>query len=144
MQSCFSGWLLTFSFLFSEWRSPCQCRNMNYQTRAGFFFFFWDRTVVDHFFDFENLTGCVQVQLTWKLSRYFDTWRDAHFSLWYLWCHAKKKESKKDFPQHVRERWSIMTDIAFSLLEFQEMVCFVYQLSLKAGPPWGYFSHLWS
>ena len=27
-----------------------------------------------------NLTECVQVQLTWKLSRFFDTWREAQFS----------------------------------------------------------------
>ena len=110
MQTCFSCWLLIFSCCFWSCDSVVSEETWVNPTRAAFyFFFFWDYTVADHLFDAGNLTECVQVQLTWKLSRFFDTWREAQFSSpipVVPWWKKKRKKKRKKTVHITNEDWS--------------------------------------
>ena len=207
MQSCFSCCLFTFSCCF--WNGDPFVSEEAWVIRrelAFFLLFFEIAWSLITLLIAGNLAECRQVQLTWELSRFFDTVNPEYFvhtqfsypglsDLSYAWnfrtvadrcrfsgmlctfrmhfifvrkaartkytkitcirnildlqyvkrsamflsstCDAivkkkKKEKKKKDCPSH--ERWLIMTDMAFSLLEIQEMVCFVFQpLSLIVG-----------
>ena len=60
---------------------PLWVRNMNKSDESCLSSFFFEiaQSLIT-FLIAGNLTECVQVQLTWKLSRFFDTWREAQFS----------------------------------------------------------------
>ena len=63
-----------------------------------------------------NLTECVPVQLTWKLSRFFDTWREAQFSSPIPVVPSLKKEEEKERKKTVlstNEDWSWKTSPSF-------------------------------
>ena len=113
MQTYFNCWLLTFSCCFWSGDPIVSEETWINPRRAAFFFFFWDCTVAARVITFliaGNLTECVQVQLTWKLSRLFDTWREAQFS---SPIHVvpslkkkKRKEKKKKTVHSTNEDWS--------------------------------------
>ena len=93
MQTCFSCWFLTFSCCFWSGDPVVSEETWINPTRAAFFLFLrlhsrWSRIA-------GNLTECVQVQLTWKLSRFFDTWGEAQFSSPIPVVPSLKKKKKK-------------------------------------------------
>ena len=68
------------SLVFLEWWSRCEWRNMNKSDKSCLFLRLQFAQSLITFLIAGNFTECVQVQLIWKLSRFFDTWREAQFS----------------------------------------------------------------
>ena len=111
MQTCFSCRLLTFSCCF--WGGDLvvsEAWNMNKSDESCLFSFFEIAQSLITFLIAGNLTECVQVQLTWKLSRFFDTWREAQVSSPIPVVPSlkkKKKERKEKKTVHsTNEDWS--------------------------------------
>ena len=95
MQTCFTCWLLTFSCCFWSGDPVVSEETWIKPTRAAFFFFEIPQSLIT-FLIAGNLTECVQNQLTWKLSRFFDTWREAQFSSPIPVVPSLKKKKKKE------------------------------------------------
>ena len=111
MQTCFSCWLLTFSCCFWSGDPVVSEETWINPTRAAFFLFFFFFEIAQSLITFliaGNLTECVQVQLTWKLSRFFDTWREAQFSspIPVVPSLKKKKRKEKKTVHSTNEDWS--------------------------------------
>ena len=84
-----------------SWWSRCEWRNIKYPTRAAFLSLSLSLSLSlflrSHirFLIAGNLTECVQVQLTWKFSRFFDTWKEAQFSSAIPLVPSLKKKKRK-------------------------------------------------
>ena len=120
MQTCFSCSLSTFSCCFWSGDPVVSEETWINPTRATFFFFFLDCTVAGTFFIAGNLTECVQVQLTWKISWFFDTWREAQFSSPIPVVPSLKKKRKEKIQCTVRSRnedwsWKISPSLCWTL-----------------------------
>ena len=96
------------SLVVFEWWSRCEWRNMNKSEESYLFSFFEIAQSLITFLIAGNLTECVPVQLTWKLSRFFDSWREAHFSspIPVVPSLKKKKKRKKKTVHSTNEDWS--------------------------------------
>ena len=97
-----------------------------------FFFFFFDipQSLII-FLIAGNLTECVQVQLTWKLSRFFDTWREAQFfSPVPVMPSLKKRKEKKKTVHSTNGGWSwkISPSLCWKFRKWFAFQLYVFQL----------------
>ena len=104
---------------------------MNKSDESYLFSFFEIAQSLIAFLIVGNLTECVQVQLTWKLLRFFDTWREAQFSSPIPVVPSWKKKKRKEKKERLSIARTKIDHERYRLLStgHSGILCFVFQLS---------------